>query len=236
MLRIKRSLRYVGWAFLLAFAWALLVAGSDTAGAQTQENVQAPPAVQMEASPLREDDLMEPAETEERIFTTAGDTQEAAPAEAAATETPTTETPAPAPAAPAPSTSTSQVLSKKDYDALVKIVQAEAPDEDEIGKIMVANVIMNRVASPNFPNNAYDVIHQVTGGAVQFSPIADGAYAKAKPTKSTIAAVDKALAGVDHSKGALYFVAYWVLRDNPGNWFERALTRVEDHGCHVFFK
>lgn len=41
-------------------------------------------------------------------------------------------------------------LSQADYEALLKIVQAEAGNEDETGKMMVAGVVLNRVKMKNF--------------------------------------------------------------------------------------
>ena len=61
-------------------------------------------------------------------------------------------------------------LEYNDYNVLLKIVEAEAGGEDLIGKIMVANVILNRVNSDRFPNNVTDVVYQKS----QFSPISDG--------------------------------------------------------------
>jgi len=58
---------------------------------------------------------------------------------------------------------------------LAKIVFAEAGEDIDLGQQAVANVVLNRVKSPNFPNTIYDVIWQQTAGGVwQFSPCGDG--------------------------------------------------------------
>ena len=44
------------------------------------------------------------------------------------------------------------VMSDEDYNTLLKIVEAEAGGEDIKGKILVANVIFNRMKSPDFPS------------------------------------------------------------------------------------
>ena len=52
----------------------------------------------------------------------------------------------------------------------MKIVQAEAGICDERGRILVANVIMNRVRDKRFPNSVTEVVYQ----RGQFSPVSDG--------------------------------------------------------------
>ena len=42
------------------------------------------------------------------------------------------------------------LMSDEDYDTLLRIVEAEAGSEDIKGRVLVANVIMNRVKSENF--------------------------------------------------------------------------------------
>lgn len=43
------------------------------------------------------------------------------------------------------------VITAEDYDALLRIVEAEASGEDETGRLLVANVVLNRVRSAAFP-------------------------------------------------------------------------------------
>lgn len=43
------------------------------------------------------------------------------------------------------------IMSDEDYDTLLRIVEAEAGTEDIKGRVLVANVIMNRVKNANFP-------------------------------------------------------------------------------------
>lgn len=61
---------------------------------------------------------------------------------------------------------------------LAKIVYAEAGYDINEGQQAVANVVINRVNHPNFPNNIYDVIWQKTGKIWQFSPCGDGGINK----------------------------------------------------------
>lgn len=52
------------------------------------------------------------------------------------------------------------LLSDEDYNALLKIVQAEAGNEDEEGKMLVAGVVLNRVKSTRFPDSVQKVVMQ----------------------------------------------------------------------------
>lgn len=122
-------------------------------------------------------------------------------------------------------------LSDADREALIRIVEAEATGEDIIGKILVANVVLNRVRSRRFPNSVYDVVFQPR----QFSPITDGRYFSVPIRSSTYEAVDRALAGEDYSNGALFFVARSMADKDNVDWFDAKLTKVYQHGVHEFF-
>lgn len=65
-------------------------------------------------------------------------------------------------------------LNDADYEALLKIVEAEAGGEDENGKLLVANVVLNRVNSNIFPDTVTGVVYQKEFGVCQFSPVSDG--------------------------------------------------------------
>lgn len=70
---------------------------------------------------------------------------------------------------------------------LAKIINAESEGESLEGKIAVGNVVLNRVGSPQFPDNIYDVIHDKKGG-VQFTPVANGSIEKYPGEESFTAA------------------------------------------------
>lgn len=124
-------------------------------------------------------------------------------------------------------------VSKEDYQCLLRIVQAEAGGEDAYGKRLVANVILNRVVSGEFPNTVTGVVFQKG----QFSPIRNGAYDRAQVSESTRSAVDEVLAkGVDEANGALYFFARQYTSAEKAEWFDTALTKVAQHGVHEFYK
>lgn len=125
-----------------------------------------------------------------------------------------------------------RAISEDDYYWLTRIVQCEAGGEDEIGKILVANVIFNR-----FDTGRYgDTLKGVIFAHNQFSPVGSGAIYNSKPSDATIEAVRKALDGVDYSDGALYFMNRAASGKNNVTWFDTHLTWLFEHGGHEFFK
>lgn len=115
---------------------------------------------------------------------------------------------------------------------LERIVEAEAGDQDLKGRILVANVIMNRVKSKHFP----DTIKAVVFAHRQFSPIQNGRYYRVTVSQKTKKAVKKALEGKDYSDGALYFMCRSVSSPSNVAWFDRALKKIKTYGCHEFFR
>lgn len=126
-------------------------------------------------------------------------------------------------------------LSDKDYDALLRIVEAEAGGEDQNGKLLVANVVLNRVNSEVFPDTVWDVVMQKEQGIAQFSPTVDGRFQNVSVSDDTIVAVERALYGEDISQGALYFCAREKADSDKLKWFDRKLTKLFSYGHHEFF-
>ena len=126
-------------------------------------------------------------------------------------------------------------ISAEEYEMLLRIVEAEAGGEDTEGKILVANVVLNRVESDKFPDTIEEVIFQKNGKVTQFSPIADGRYYTVEVSEDTIDAVNRALSGEDLSQGALYFAARSSADSDNMRWFDRHLTFLFQHGGHEFF-
>lgn len=126
-------------------------------------------------------------------------------------------------------------LSAEDYEALLRIVQAEAGSEDTEGKMLVAGVVLNRVESDKFPDSVVQVVTQQEDGVYQFSPVADGSYYRVKVTQETINAVERVLCGEDITQGALYFAAREYADPEKMKWFDTSLTWLFEHGGHEFF-
>ena len=127
-------------------------------------------------------------------------------------------------------------FSQEELEVLCRIVEAEAGGEDEEGKLLVANVVINRVKDDAFPNSIAEVVFQRGDGVTQFSPIADGSYYRVKISEETVKAVGRALMGEDISKGALYFAARKYADNDRMKWFDDNLTFLFEHGGHEFFK
>lgn len=122
-------------------------------------------------------------------------------------------------------------ITDEEYNNLVRIVEAEATGLDIKAKILVANVVINRVFSKNFPDNVTDVIFQ--GNGEQFQPVMDGRYYSVVLTDTSYEAVDRALIGEDYSEGALFFAA--TASAGEGSWFAIHLRRLFEYNGHVFF-
>lgn len=127
-------------------------------------------------------------------------------------------------------------LSETDKNVLLRIVEAEATGEDITGKMLVANVILNRVNSDQFPDTVEKVVFQQKGGKYQFSPIRDGRYNKVSISDTTREAVERVLNGEDQSQGALYFMSRKQANSKNVRWFDNNLTKVLTYGTHEFFK
>ncbi len=127
-------------------------------------------------------------------------------------------------------------LSSEDIEVLQRIVEAEATGENVKGKILVANVILNRVRNKDFPDSVKAVVFQRDGSTYQFSPIKDGRYYSVKVSESTKDAIKRVLEGEDYSNGALYFSARSRADKNSMSWFDRHLKFLFKYGGHEFFK
>ncbi|NBH34208.1 cell wall hydrolase [Clostridiaceae bacterium] len=122
--------------------------------------------------------------------------------------------------------------SKKDYEVLKRIVEAESGGCDIKGRILVANVVINRVKNSKFPNSITDVVYQKS----QFSPVSNGTLDSCTVTPETVEAVNRALTGEDYSQGALYFMNRSHSRSGSVSWFDKSLTYLFKHGRHEFFR
>jgi spore germination cell wall hydrolase CwlJ-like protein len=126
-------------------------------------------------------------------------------------------------------------LCDDDIDVLCRIVEAEAAGEDENGKLLVANVVLNRVANDSFPDTVREVVFQSDSGISQFSPISNGKYYQVTVSDETKNAVKRALEGEDISDGALYFVARKYADSRKISWFENNLKFLFNYGGHEFY-
>ena len=114
---------------------------------------------------------------------------------------------------------------------LARIIQAESGAEPYRGKLAVGNVILNRVASTDFPNSIYGVIFDRKNG-VQFTPVANGTIYNT-PSAESIRAAEECLAGTRVVGNCLYFFnpktatkASWIVQNC------RYYTSIGDHDIY----
>ena len=128
--------------------------------------------------------------------------------------------------------STSDIrLDKADYECLLKIVESEAGICDRKGKILVANVVLNRMNSCSFPDTVTEVVYQKN----QFSPVKPGSIDQVTVSGETREAVSLALSGTDYSQGALFFVARKLADEENMEWFDSSLKYLFEHDGHEFY-
>lgn len=122
-----------------------------------------------------------------------------------------------------------------EYYTLLQIVEAEATGGDVLSKLLVANVILNRVEDSHFPDTISEVVWEKVDGYAQFSPTEDGRIYSCAITESTIEAVDRALQGEDNSQGALFFVARESASEQNVQWFDSSLVWLFEYGGHEYY-
>ena len=115
----------------------------------------------------------------------------------------------------------------EDLDLLSRLIYAESGNQPLEGKIAVGNVVLNRVASPKFPNSVYSVIFQRN----QFTPASNGRIQRT-PSAECVIAAKLALEGANTAGNALYFINPSI---TSSSWFSRNCTYVATIGAHVFF-
>lgn len=126
-------------------------------------------------------------------------------------------------------------VSDQDLDTLMRIVEAEAGGEDRKGKLLVANVVINRVKNKKFPNNVTDVVYQRAQNVTQFSPVSNGTINQVTVSEETKDVVYSALRGEDVSDGALFFMARKYADNENVDWFDSHLTFLFSYGGHDFY-
>ena len=121
-----------------------------------------------------------------------------------------------------------ETYSEEDVTWLSKIIFAEARGESFEGKVAVGNVILNRVASPQFPSSVYKVIFDRRCG-VQFTPAYSGAINN-RSSEECVTAAKIALDGGNTAGTSLYFS-----QSNMGCWAARNRPYVATIGNHSFY-
>ena len=119
----------------------------------------------------------------------------------------------------------SKVYPAEAVDALERLVQCEAATEDTDGRILVADVVLNRVDTGIWGDDIMSVI-EAPG---QFRPVDNGAVRNVEVDDITKEAVLSALCGADNSHGAIYFQ-----KSAAKVWGDKEY--LFRHGSHSFYK
>jgi len=129
---------------------------------------------------------------------------------------------------------------KKQVDCLTENIYFEAGHEPDVGKVAVALVTLNRVASGNYAPTICSVVHQKSNNVCQFSWVCEQANLnKALTIRDTLLynSIREIAVRVlmnyefidDVTEGATYYHADYV---NPG-WNLPKTTKI---GRHIFYK
>lgn len=113
---------------------------------------------------------------------------------------------------------------------LSRIIEAEAGIEPFKGKIAVGNVVLNRVASKEYPNTIYGVIFDKKYGT-QFTPAATGTVYNT-PSSESIIAAKICLEGYEVMPNALYFFDPDIA---TSFWISENCTFITRIGGHEFY-
>lgn len=112
-----------------------------------------------------------------------------------------------------------------------RIISAESRGEPLLGKLAVGTVVLNRVASGEFPDTIYDVIFDRKWG-VQFEPVANGSVYD-EPTQESVLAAKLVLEGARAAGDSLYFLAPSLTNNH---WIMDNREFVVTIGCHWFYR
>lgn len=120
--------------------------------------------------------------------------------------------------------------SEEDFYWLSRIVSAESKGEPYEGKLAVANVIINRKNSSEFPNTIKGVIFDSKFG-YQFTPVKSGTIYQS-PTSDSIHAAKEALQGINNIGKSLYFLN---ASKSTLNWIQTNRTYYKTIANHDFY-
>ncbi|EFM09392.1 cell wall hydrolase SleB [Paenibacillus curdlanolyticus YK9] len=118
-------------------------------------------------------------------------------------------------------------VSRTDLSMLARIVYSEARGEQYDGQVAIAAVVLNRVASNDFP----DTIEEVIFAPGAFHTIDSGTYWLEPDAEAFRAAIDAAK-GIDPTNGGLYFNG---VSAKQNDWF-KSRTVTATIGGHIFVK
>ncbi|MCC2683258.1 MAG: spore cortex-lytic enzyme [Paenibacillaceae bacterium] len=116
-------------------------------------------------------------------------------------------------------------LNRSEMDILARTIYSEARGESYVGQVAVGAVVMNRIASSQFPDTIRGVVFQSRA----FTSVSDGQF-WLTPNSTAYKAAYDAVRGWDPSKGALYYfnpktsTSKWI-------WSRKVIIQI---GRHIF--
>lgn len=120
---------------------------------------------------------------------------------------------------------------EEDLYWLSRVISAESQGEPMRGQMAVGNVVLNRVASDEFPDTIKGVVFDARD-AVQFEPVSNGTIYNT-PTGQSVEAAKAVLSGAGSVVGdCLYFYAPAL---SQGLWINQNRTYYTTIGCHRFY-
>jgi len=120
---------------------------------------------------------------------------------------------------PTSKATTKTAISDSEKDLLARLVRAEAEAEPYSGKVAVASVVLNRVASPDFPNTVTAVINQ----SGQFTPVSNGEIKKAADAASKKAVAEALTYSYPTAANSLFF---YNPKTSTSRWLDSRTTTV----------
>jgi hypothetical protein len=125
-----------------------------------------------------------------------------------------------------------------EHMCLARAIYFEARSESEIGRLAVAQVILNRVKSPFYPDSICDVVYQNAAkrNACQFSFACDGDSDNPRPGRAWRLAktlASRAMAGDGEVQAIATATSYHADYVQP-KW-SGAMTRLVQIGRHIFY-
>ncbi len=113
---------------------------------------------------------------------------------------------------------------------MARVIEAEASGESFEGKLAVGAVVINRVASSEYPNTVYGVIFDRMHG-VQFEPVINGTIHN-NPSYDSLVAAKRSLMGENNIGKCLYF---FNPRIAESTWIARNRVYSLSIGNHDFY-
>ncbi len=123
---------------------------------------------------------------------------------------------------------------REDLKWLTQIVNAEARGEDFSSQVDVANVIINRTLSSQYPNTIYEVVFDKKSG-VQFTPTINGQIYNTPTLSSYLAALEvleETNFATEKNKNALFFINPTIA---TSSWVHNNRKLAFASGNHNFY-